>query len=342
MELEGYLNARSSMSFNPGDRNVKTVLGKGTQGEILEAKKLSSGNYGLRIRVLNGVKADEVFWVYHKVSDSDLTLYESLPGTTSQPKPRQTAAVEEAQSVETRRPVQAHSAKANKDHVRPTPSPQDVVGLINSANDAVKKAETSSCDNCGTATAARERSLIQPGRKAMAKACNNLMNKEGELGPQGQDIMSVMSEPENARHLTANNALGSFCPKFNTLSDEDKLMAWAWFWTSLAMEESSCKSTQVHGTTYRDRNGDIQVLNPREGYGLWALERDRNVRRWRGDACSDIGNVEGQARCSIDIMIKTQLSQGRSAGVNSSSYWGPVRRGHRQLVPHMRRFSLCF
>lgn len=340
MELEGYLNARSSMSFNPSARNVKAVLAKGTQGEILEAKKLSSGNYGLRIKVLNGVKADETFWIYHNVADSDLTLYESLPGEKSQSPHRQTAAVEEAQSVETRRPVQAHSAQENDS--RPAQNSQDVVNLINNANKAIKKTEASSCDSCGTATAAKERSLIRPGKKTMAKACDNLMNKEGDLGPQGQDILSVMSEPENARHLTADNALGSFCPKFKTLSDENKLMAWAWFWTSLAMEESSCNSKQLHGTTYRDREGNIQVLNPREGYGLWALERDRNVRRWRGDACSDIGNVEGQARCSVDIMIKTQLSQGRSASGSSSSYWGPVRRGHRQLVPHMRRFSLCF
>lgn len=322
---------------------MKGVLAKGTQGEILEAKKLPSGNFGLLIKVLNGPKANRNFWVYHKVADSDLTLYSSLPYSQSKPAAtRQTTSIDEAKSVETRRQIKAHTAKNNQSSSRKKSSDQLVVNLIDSANKTVKKTTGNKCDTCISTPTTRTRSLIKPGRKSMTKACGNIMNKRGELGPQGQEILSVLSEARNARHLTAPNALGAFCPKFNSLSKEDKLLAWTWFWTSLAMEESSCNATQQHPTTYRDRNGNTQVLNPREGYGLWALERDRNVRFWRGPACHNIGTVKGQAQCSVDIMIKTQLLRGQTAGVNNSSYWGPVRRGHRQLVPHMRRFSLCF
>lgn len=212
--------------------------------------------------------------------------------------------------------------------------------LINESNQRLQPAE--SCRDCTTQISSRSESLLRPGSRSMAKACSQLMDAQGDLGPSGQSLFSIMAEPPYREMYTRPDALGSFCPNFNQLTDKEKLLAWTWFWTALAKEESSCNPTQKHGTTYRDKQGQIRVLNPREGYGLWALERDRNVRRWRGQACSNIGTVEGQARCSIDIMMKTQLNKGRTAGVNSMSYWGPVRRGHSQIMPHMRRLSLCF
>jgi hypothetical protein len=162
------------------------------------------------------------------------------------------------------------------------------------------------------------------------------------LGEGGKSLMSIMSENQYAKYYTQSNALGSYCPKFNGLSQTQKLEAWTWFWTALAQEEASCRVDLVHKTSYT-KNGREIILNPREGYGLWAMERDPNIRRSRGAACKSLKNIDGQARCSIDIMVKTQLSKGAPAS-GRIGYWGPVRREYKdhQLMPHMRRFSLCF
>lgn len=341
VELESLVNGRSSADFSGRSQNVRNVLSKGTRGEILESKKLASGNFGLRIKVLNGPNTNQVYWVYHKVNDSDLALYETTNWNHS--SPRKTASVAEATGVETLRDTQA-KADVKRDTI-PAASQeeaQDAIDLIAHSTEKLKQTAQGSCRDCETTAAARELPLLRAPKKAMSKACTDFMNNEGELGQQGQAVLSIMAEPDYARHFTASNSLGAFCPKFNTLTQSQKLTAWTWFWTSLAMEESSCIATKEHATTYTDRQGNIRVLNPREGYGFWALERDRNVRHWRGEACRDIGTPDKQARCAIDIMMKTQLSRGRTAGINSSSYWGPVRRGQTQIIPHMRRLTLCF
>lgn len=213
---------------------------------------------------------------------------------------------------------------------------------IESANQKIKKYATGTCSYCSSYPTAGEELLLKLRKTSnMPKACNHLVSSTGRLGSTGKSIFKILSEPLYKKYFTKANALGAFCPKFNSLNDSQKLMAWTWFWSSLAKEEASCNTSIIHGTTYRTKGGQLRVLNPREGYGLWALERDRNYRAWRGQACNNIGSPEGQARCAIDIMMKTQLSKGRSAAA-SMSYWGPVRRGTTQIIPHMRRLSLCF
>lgn len=335
VELDGYLNGRSSAAFANNNRNIRTVLAKGTRGSILGFKKLPSGNFGLKIKVLNGPKTGETLWVYHKVKDSDLTLYKAAPQEGH--FPMSTNAIDQAQTAVTIRNTQARVDQS------PGPSPaQTAVALINRSAQKLNTTMSDVCRSCDTVAAAKERPLLRAPRGTMANACSDLMDPQGELGPQGQALYSVMAEPDYARHFTADNALGGFCPKFNELNDREKLTAWTWFWTSLAMEESSCNATQIHATTFQDRKGVTRVLNPREGFGYWALERDRNIRSWRGEACSRIGTPEGQARCAIDIMKKTQLAKGISAVSKTASYWGPIRRGSAQLIPHMKRLSLCF
>lgn len=338
MELEGYLNGRSSSSFTSSDQNVAAVLDKGTRGEILEYKKLQSGNYGLRIKVLSGTNKGQYFWVYHRVNDSDLALYETAPQDWSQGS-RATASVEKARGVETTRDVQG---------LRPRPaapsysSVKSAFSAIEQSNNRLSEKRQETCATCSLPAAGQSSIVRKATSRGMSRTCSNLMSSQGELGSQGQSVFSIMAEAQYASYFTARNALGNFCPKFNTLTNTQKLQAWTWFWTALAMEEASCEVTKVHGTTYVDRKGNVRILNPREGYGMWALERDRNIRRGRGAACDNIANASGQARCAIDIMTKRQLSRGRTASSDSGSYWGPIRRGNSQIMPHMRRLTLCF
>lgn len=235
-------------------------------------------------------------------------------------------------------PTAASSAQTGE-----TPQIHAAMSVIAQSNHEVQQTSSGYCAICNNDAVTGLISMIRkPTTRRMNAACSKLVNSNGEVGPIGQSLESIMAEPKYKAAFTRNNALGQFCPKFNQLTPEQKIEAWTWFWTGLAQEESSCNPTKEHATTYVGSDGKYHTLNPREGYGLWALERDRNVRRWRGAACSNIGTPAGQARCAIDIMLDTQLKRGLTAGVNQSSYWGPVRRGTTQIVPHMRRLKLCY
>lgn len=344
VELDGTVNGRATQSFTANDQNIRSVLPKGTRGEILETKLLPSGNYGLRIRVLNGEAKNESLWVYHKLNDSSLVLYENLPSQWNTTTPRVTASIEEAKSVKTLREVIADTQLRNQGlSTAPKMKAQNALNLIVASNSKLQSSTSSTyCATCTSASTGLDLPPLRPGKKKMARACSDMMNAQGELGPDGQSILAVMSEPQYAKHFTADNALGNLCPNFNNLDDSEKLKAWTWFWTTLAMEEASCNPKQEHATTFIDKEGNTRILNPREGYGLWALERDRNIRSWRGEACDNIGTTEKQARCAIDIMTTTQLARNKTAVDTKNSYWGPVRRGHSQMLPHMRRLRLCF
>ncbi len=220
---------------------------------------------------------------------------------------------------------------------------QTAVAVLNQSQAAVSKIG-SGCAACDIASSGAADFFIRAATtRKMAPRCAFLMDDNGKMGEYGKSVFNIMSEDQYRPQFTKQNALGSYCPKFNSLSDTQKLQAWTWFWTALAQEEASCIVNAHHGTTYTTKSGETRILNPREGYGLWAMERDRNVRRSRGAACDSIGTVAGQARCSIDIMVKRQLAIGEAAS-SKGGYWGPIRRESKdhQLMPHMRRLSLCF
>ena len=356
--LTDSLNGRSGANFEKTDNIIVRGLSKGTQGEIVSRKQFHSGNWGYEIKVLEGpLKGKGTYWVYHNIKNSDLKLYEQLP-TATVPKPTETASAGTARAVETVRDTVAVPYKSNKvDAKKAAPAtktaeekrseiirPDDTFSAIDAINKTNQSVGTTGtiCTTCLTPSAGAESLLAPPTTRKQSLACSAFMNSQGEIGPDGQTVFNLMASDRYKKTFTGNNALGSFCPKFNTLTDTQKLQAWTWFWTSLAMEESTCNPQKAHGTTYTDKNGNVRILNPAEGYGLWAMERDRNRRAWRGDACTNISTVYGQARCSIDIMATTQLERGRTAKVSSGGYWGPIHRGNSQLMPHMKRMRQCF
>lgn len=373
-ELASFLEKqRTLLPTADSYKNSSTVLEKGKRVEILEFKEMPSGVFGIHIKIVGGPRANQNFWVEYKDENSALSLYESSPdawkvGGTA----RRTYDVKKArggflnknieaifQEPNTKKEeskTDAKEARTKKTDTKPKKAPsaddevkvnsidsKKAIELISHSNLALRKAGEPKCFNCSEAPVSGQESILRaPTRRDMSRSCSALMDSTGHLGASGRSIFSIMAEAKYSRYFTANNSLGSFCPNFNNLSDSQKLQAWTWFWTALANEESSCIVNRKHATTYRGRDGRVHVLNPREGYGLWALERDRNIRRHRGAACRNIGTTEGQARCAIDIMVKRQLSHGRTAGVTPKSYWGPIRRGKSQLMPHMRRMKLCF
>lgn len=356
VELEGYLNGRSSRAFRSIDKNVVSVLNKGTRGEILESKKMVSGNYGLRIKVLSGSQAGKSYWVYYNVKNPDLALYETAPQSWGTKAPEQRASfVERARGTEALRDTHAitpppparQAAPAKPSTPISAADAREALAAIAGANARAKNVGAppkapaqANCPTCRDAVPAKQVSSLPLGRerRGMDNQCSNIMSGAGVLGPIGKNLVEVMTSPSNKAYYTANNSLGALCPRFNSLTEAQRIQAWTWFWTSLAQEESGCQTNKPHPT--HDKRG--RRINPNEGYGLWAFEKDRNLRRARGSECSDIGTAAGQAKCAVSIMTKTQLSKRRSAGPFAGSYWGPVRRSQGQLIPHMERFGLCF
>jgi hypothetical protein len=74
VELTKFLNARTNSNFLASANNIKTSLTKGTTGEVLEVKKFSSGNSGIKIKISNGPKANESYWVYYNKKDPGIML----------------------------------------------------------------------------------------------------------------------------------------------------------------------------------------------------------------------------------------------------------------------------
>lgn len=360
IELEAFLNGRSEARFRAEDRNVRAVLSKGTRAEILQSKQLSSGNYAMYVKTLNGSYQGQGFWVYYNVDQPALKVYEQPPADWGTQKP----------AAETRKDVEAYKAPATPHAgmalppTRPVPQAGQAGGsgrdnatqVLRQFNDVDRQVRGAgqppqapySCASCAGANPQQvvANLLAGPTRKTYVdNACHNIMKPNGAYGEWGLKMAHIMNEPQYRDHYLNGNALGEFCPKFASMSREMKLKAWTWFWTVLAMRESSCELTKEHPTHVWSRRQQRMIyINPNLGYGLWAAEKDRNLRADRGPGCSNIASFEGQARCAVDTMFKTQLRRGQTASNSDLKYWGPTYNARRatEIAPRMRRFTACF
>lgn len=348
IQLESSLNGRETAQFK-GSKNIQTLLPKGTRAEVKGYRKFYSGNYGIKVKILSGAQAGKTLWVYYKTQNPSLKLFREKPTHWNQQNfELTTSEVRNSKFAETRREVAAQTqelTEAPKKH-KTTPAKEkakETIAIIEGAKKELQKTQTPPCtQNCLTQNLELAKPRLNTAKRQIAPTCSQIMGQDGELGQAGHILFQTMSHPENRKYFTKDQSLGALCPRFSHLNEEDKLQAWTWLWTALAHEESSCNPKVVHPTVIRDREtGAKKILNPYAGYGLWALEKDRNIRAWRGQECSDIGTIEGQIKCTVSIM-KKQLQNRGTADLRSGSYWGPLHRAERQILPHMRRLSLCF
>ncbi len=175
--------------------------------------------------------------------------------------------------------------------------------------------------------------------KSLGATCRSqFISSDGNYGSVGRQIATLInSEPYRGRFMN-NSSLRAICPRYSSLSAEQKTQAWVWFWMVLANEESTCNASLFHATHLP--NG--RRLNPKPGYGLFAAELYPQHRQWRGRMCQgNIRQSSTQVNCAVHTMAATQLARGRGV-LWSGSYWGPVRRVNRQIMPNMRGFKSCF
>lgn len=345
VQLDSSLNGRQSGQF-VGRSNIQTVLAKGTQGEITGYRKFYSGNYGIKMKILSGPQAGSTLWVYYNKQNPALKLFKEKPQNWNKAAPSLTTSeVRISRYAQAQRNVAAQPQEIMESSAAASPQAlaEKAVARLAVVQSEVAKAQTPACDrDCLAKMPTLQKPFLSAARIDLAPACSNLMDQNGDLGNSGKILFQTMNKPENKRHFTHDNSLGKLCPRFSHLSDEDKLQAWTWLWTALAQEESSCNATVIHPTVIKNKKtGQKRILNPYAGYGLWALEKDKNIRAWRGSECSNIGTIEGQIKCSVSIMRKQIASRG-TADIRSGSYWGPLHRAESQMLPHMRRLSLCF
>lgn len=77
IELTAFLNARSSAKFHSTSNNVTTQLQRGTKGEVVESKKMNSGNFGIKMLISTGPHAGKNYWLYYNVSAPKMKLFDN-------------------------------------------------------------------------------------------------------------------------------------------------------------------------------------------------------------------------------------------------------------------------
>ena len=95
VELEAWLNARSSASFRKIDRNVQRTLKPGTKGRIAKSshiKRFATGNYGICLTLENSENSP-CSWVYYRVRQPNMKLLNRAQEVTRQPESASAAVV---------------------------------------------------------------------------------------------------------------------------------------------------------------------------------------------------------------------------------------------------------
>ncbi|MDG0817941.1 hypothetical protein [Bdellovibrio svalbardensis] len=93
--LEGNLYGRSSVDFRKKARNVTSLIPQGTQGTVLETRKLSrTGSYGVKIRITQvsknlgstTAKENDEVWVYYSQKDPWLSFQDKAGSDIQDPE----------------------------------------------------------------------------------------------------------------------------------------------------------------------------------------------------------------------------------------------------------------
>lgn len=85
VELDNFLNARTNPNFLKYSKNIKTTLAKGTTGQVLDVKNFSSGNAGIKMKVTNGPKIGQSYWVYYNSKTPAIKLREKKAKDDKEP-----------------------------------------------------------------------------------------------------------------------------------------------------------------------------------------------------------------------------------------------------------------
>lgn len=155
IELEKYVNGRTSANFLKDTDNVKFTLAPKTQGKIQETKKFGSGNYGLKVEITSGPRKGESVWVYYRTADPGIKLYaneadakkgvesKDVEKSKSAQTTRETPAIRDPSSAKPEKKNEAKSAEKpkarSKSEKLDKSDAEETVRRVTEANQAVQK-----------------------------------------------------------------------------------------------------------------------------------------------------------------------------------------------------------
>jgi hypothetical protein len=107
----------------------------------------------------------------------------------------------------------------------------------------------------------------------------------------------------------------------------------------LANEERDCAAHLSHPMN-DPRTG--RMINPRPAFGMWAIET--YPQKWRGPMCTNgaVRDVQTQVNCAVHTMADIHIRKRGLSAYDPLSYWGPVRRYQKQILPNMRLHKPCY
>jgi hypothetical protein len=168
--------------------------------------------------------------------------------------------------------------------------------------------------------------------KARGANCNAFINEKNDLGRHGIAIKNAFSKYTKPGHIglllndsaAKAHSMPQLCPKFKSLSNEERIRFWVWTMAAIAWEESTCKDNAYNpnGTT------DAAV-------GLLQLNRNYKNRYWRGALCKakEVATPPNNLSCGLEIM-RGQFDgfYGKPAGLSMpKSYWQRLRQGWSKI-----------
>ncbi|AHI05245.1 hypothetical protein BDW_03685 [Bdellovibrio bacteriovorus W] len=166
--LTGNLNGRTSLDFRKNARNVKYLVPEGTEGTVVETRKLSrTGSYGIKIRITrvgdskakNLPKEGEETWVYFSQKDPWLALKDVEGEDIQDPELALTSrAIKDGEGMPTPEGAVAAPRLPSKEEIlreqkpeRPVPKPS-LDPNLEKADEPASKTEADICIDCNHVT----------------------------------------------------------------------------------------------------------------------------------------------------------------------------------------------
>lgn len=202
IELDKYLNGRSTPQFAEYSKNIKATLSKGTTGKVEEVSKpFASGNYGIKISVTNGPKKGQTYWVYYNLKDPALKLFKKASAA-------EVTTPEEAQRAVIQRKISAY--RDQSEHALIETAKKSAVVLETNVTQVFNQTKKVDCAELATATKSNDQcSTCYSPQKALADInAGNLKFMGRDLLPGHDQNRSCVFENEEA-YVIYHNCTGN-------------------------------------------------------------------------------------------------------------------------------------
>lgn len=152
---------------------------------------------------------------------------------------------------------------------------------------------------------------LNPGKLGVSSNCTRFIDSNGNFGSWGSYVMNRLSKSEHPNLFAPAADVGSVCPKFAKMSDQQKKNFLTWFVASMAAFESSCnekvKAKGVNGTAA----GLLQLhLGKEHNYGC---KRGMNSL-----------NAQANLECGL-LMLDNDVARTRKLFPGKNNYWQVLR-----------------